>query len=95
MNKELLSHEGVHFIFNYNLRSPNSFFNEGIPSSFALFQHPERITSDCKLIQDNVKITITTKNLFLQATGTCSKNLRNSDKELKTQTVLGHFHLLK
>ena len=56
MDKELLSHEGVHFIFNYNLRSPNSFFNEGIPSSFALFQHPERITSDCKLIQDNVKI---------------------------------------
>ncbi len=56
MDKELLSHEGVHFIFNYNLRSPNSFFNEGIPSSFALFQHPERITSDCKLIQDNLEI---------------------------------------
>jgi len=56
MDKELLSHEGVHFIFNYSLRSPNSFFNEGIPSSFALFQHPERITSDCKLIQDNLKI---------------------------------------
>ena len=56
MDKELLSHEGVHFIFNNNLRSPNSFFNEGIPSSFALFQHPERITSDCKLIQDNLEI---------------------------------------
>jgi len=56
MDIELLSHEGVHFIFNNNLRSPNSFFNEGIPSSFALFQHPERITSDCKLIQDNLEI---------------------------------------
>jgi len=56
IDKELLTHEGVHFIFNYNLRSPNSFFNEGIPSSFALFQHPERITNDCKLIQDNLEI---------------------------------------
>lgn len=56
MDKELLSHEGAHFIFNYNLRSPNAFFNEGIPSSFALFQHPERITGDCKLIQDNLEI---------------------------------------
>ena len=56
MDKELLTHEGVHFIFNNNLRSPNSFFNEGIPLSFALFQHPERITSDCKLIQDNLDI---------------------------------------
>ena len=56
MDKELLTHEGVHFIFNNNLRSPNSFFNEGIPMSFALFQHPERITSDCKLIQDNLDI---------------------------------------
>ena len=44
LDKELLTHEGVHFIFNNNLRSPNSFFNEGIPLSFALFQHPERIT---------------------------------------------------
>jgi hypothetical protein len=65
MDKELLSHEGVHFIFNYNLRSPNSFFNEGIPSSFALFQHPERITSDCKLIQDNLEI----KDLITGKTG--------------------------
>ncbi len=56
MDRELLSHEGIHFIFNYNLRSPNAFFNEGIPSSFALFQHPDRITSDCKLIQDNLDI---------------------------------------
>jgi hypothetical protein len=56
MDKELLLHEGVHFIFNYNLRSPNSFFNEGIPSSFVLFQHPERITRDCKLIHDNLEI---------------------------------------
>lgn len=56
MDKELLSHEGVHFIFNYNLKSPNAFFNEGIPSSFALFQHPDRITGDCKLIQDNLEI---------------------------------------
>ena len=56
MDKELLTHEGVHFIFNNNLRSPNSFFNEGIPLSFALFQHPERISSECKLIQDNLDI---------------------------------------
>jgi len=56
IDKELLSHEGVHFIFNFNLSSPNSFFNEGIPMSFALFQHPERITSDCKLIQENLEI---------------------------------------
>jgi len=65
MDKELLLHEGVHFIFNYNLRSPNSFFNEGIPSSFALFQHPERITNDCKLIQDNLEI----KDLITGKTG--------------------------
>jgi hypothetical protein len=66
IDKELLTHEGVHFIFNYNFRSPNAFFNEGIPSSFALFQHPERITNDCKLIQDNLEITdlITGKTEF-------------------------------
>jgi len=56
IEKELLIHEGVHFIFNFNLRSPNAFFNEGIPSSFALFQHPERVTNDCKLIQYNLEI---------------------------------------
>ena len=56
MDNELLTHEGVHFIFSNNLRSPNSFFNEGIPSSFVLFQHPERVTNDCKLIQDNLEI---------------------------------------
>jgi hypothetical protein len=66
IDKELLIHEGVHFIFNYNLRRPNSFFNEGIPSSFALFQHPERIANDCKIIQDNLEITdlITGKTEF-------------------------------
>jgi len=66
IDKELLTHEGVHFIFNSNLRSPNAFFNEGIPSSFALFQHPERITNDCRLIQDNLEITdlITGKTEF-------------------------------
>jgi len=57
LDEELLTHEGVHFIFNSTLRSPNAFFNEGIPLSFALFQHPERITDDCKLIQDNLEIT--------------------------------------
>lgn len=56
LDKELLTHEGVHFIFNSNLSSPNAFFNEGIPLSFALFQHPERIINDCKLIQDNLEI---------------------------------------
>jgi hypothetical protein len=56
MDKELLTHEGVHFIFNNNSCSPNSFFNEGIPLSFALFQHPERIKSDCLLIKDNLHI---------------------------------------
>ncbi len=55
-DKELLTHEGIHFIFNSNLSSPNAFFREGIPLSFALFQHPERITNDCKLIQDNIEI---------------------------------------
>jgi hypothetical protein len=66
IDKELLTHEGVHFIFNSNLRSPNAFFNEGIPSSFALFQHPERITNDCRLIQYNLDITdlITGKTEF-------------------------------
>jgi hypothetical protein len=57
IDEELLLHEGVHFIFNYNSRSPNAFFNEGIPSSFALFQHPERIAKDCELIRDNLEIT--------------------------------------
>lgn len=57
LDQELLTHEGVHFIFNSSLRSPNAFFREGIPLSFALFQHPERITNDCKLIQDNLEIT--------------------------------------
>jgi len=56
IDKELLIHEGVHFIFNSNSRSHNAFFNEGIPSSFALFQHPERIKKDCKLIKDNLEI---------------------------------------
>ncbi len=56
MDKELLTHEGVHFIFNSNFRRPNAFFNEGIPSSFALFQHPERVINDCRLIQDNLEI---------------------------------------
>jgi hypothetical protein len=56
IDKELLVHEGVHFIFNSSSGSQNAFFNEGIPSSFALFQHPERIKSDCKLIQDNLEI---------------------------------------
>lgn len=56
MDKELLTHEGVHFIFNSNFRRPNAFFNEGIPSSFALFQHPERVINDSRLIQDNLEI---------------------------------------
>jgi hypothetical protein len=56
IDKELLIHEGVHFIFNSNSVSQNAFFNEGIPSSFALFQHPERITKECKLIKDNLEI---------------------------------------
>jgi hypothetical protein len=56
LDEDLLTHEGVHFIFNSNLKSPNAFFREGIPLSFALFQHPGRITSDCKLIQDNLDI---------------------------------------
>jgi hypothetical protein len=66
LDKELLIHEGVHFIFNCNLRSPNAFFNEGIPMSFALFQNPERIRNVCKLIQDNLDITdlITGKEEF-------------------------------
>jgi len=66
IDKELLLHEGVHFIFNYNSGSPNAFFNEGIPSSFALFQHPERIAKDCELIKDNLDIAdlITGKTEF-------------------------------
>lgn len=66
IDKELLTHEGVHFIFNSNLRRPNAFFNEGIPSSFALFQHPEQFVHDCRLIQDNLEISdlITGKTEF-------------------------------
>jgi hypothetical protein len=56
IDKELLTHEGVHFIFNSNSGSHNAFFNEGIPMSFTLFEHHERITADCKLIQDNLEI---------------------------------------
>jgi hypothetical protein len=56
INKELLIHEGVHYIFNSNSRSHNAFFNEGIPMSFALFEHHDRITNDCKLIKDNLEI---------------------------------------
>jgi hypothetical protein len=65
IDNELLTHEGVHFIFNSNLSSPNAFFREGIPLSFALFQHPEQITNDCKLIQDNLEI----KDLITGKTG--------------------------
>jgi len=57
LDEDLLTHEGVHFIFNSSLSSPNAFFREGIPLSFALFQHPGRITDDCKLIQENLEIT--------------------------------------
>ena len=66
IDKELLTHEGVHFIFNSNSGSHNAFFNEGIPMSFALFEHPERITNDCKLIQGNLEIQdlITGKTTF-------------------------------
>jgi hypothetical protein len=66
IDKELLTHEGVHFIFNSNSESHNAFFNEGIPMSFALFEHHERITDDCKLILDNLGIEdlITGKTTF-------------------------------
>jgi hypothetical protein len=57
LDKELLTHEGVHFIFNSDSGSPNAFFREGIPLSFTLFQHPERIKHDCILIQDQLEIT--------------------------------------
>ena len=56
LDNELLTHEGVHYIFNSNLKSPNAFFNEGIPMSFTLFQNPGRIKNDCKLILDNLEI---------------------------------------
>jgi hypothetical protein len=56
LDNELLTHEGVHFIFNSYFKSPNAFFNEGIPMSFALFQHPGRVKNDCKLILDNLEI---------------------------------------
>lgn len=56
LDKELLTHEGVHFIFNFSSNSPNAFFNEGIPMSFALYLHPEQIKNDCILIQDNLEI---------------------------------------
>jgi hypothetical protein len=66
IDKELLTHEGVHFIFNSNSSSQNAFFNEAIPMSFALFQHPERIRNDCKLIKDNLEIhdLVTGKTAF-------------------------------
>ncbi len=56
LDNELLTHEGVHYIFNSSLKSPNAFFNEGIPMSFTLFQNPGRIKNDCKLILDNLEI---------------------------------------
>ena len=56
LDNELLTHEGVHYIFNSSLKSPNAFFNEGIPMSYTLFQNPGRIKNDCKLILDNLKI---------------------------------------
>ncbi len=56
LDNELLTHEGVHYIFNSSLKSPNAFFNEGIPMSFVLFQNPGRIKNDCKLILDNLEI---------------------------------------
>jgi hypothetical protein len=66
IDKVLLTHEGVHFIFNSNSGSQNAFFNEGIPMSFALFEHHERIPNDCKLIRDNLEILdlITGKTTF-------------------------------
>ena len=66
LDKELLTHEGVHFIFNYSFKGLNAFFNEGIPMSFALFLHPERIRNDCKLIEGNLEIAdlITGKTTF-------------------------------
>ena len=66
LDQELLTHEGVHYIFNFSFKSPNAFFNEGIPLSFALFQNPERISNDCKLIQGNLEIMdlITGKTSF-------------------------------
>jgi hypothetical protein len=47
----LLTHEGVHFIFNSSVSSPNGFFNESIPSSFSYFLNPNQIKSDCRLIE--------------------------------------------
>ncbi|NJK95120.1 MAG: hypothetical protein HC905_09585 [Bacteroidales bacterium] len=48
----LLSHEGVHFIFNSSVSCPNSFFNESIPMSFGYFLNSNQIKSDCNLIKD-------------------------------------------
>jgi hypothetical protein len=50
MNIDLLTHEGIHFIFNKQINPINSFFNESVPSAYGLFLHPENIKNDSKLI---------------------------------------------
>ena len=52
MDLDLLTHEGVHFIFNQKIKFRDQFFNEGIPGAFGLFLHPDQAQSDCKLMLD-------------------------------------------
>ncbi|MFA5432821.1 MAG: hypothetical protein WC929_04805 [Bacilli bacterium] len=48
----LLIHEGIHFIFDENMPSPNAFFNEAIPASYDLFLNPDNIISNSKLVSN-------------------------------------------
>ena len=52
MNLDLLTHEGVHYIFNQNIQYRDQFFNEGIPGIFGLYLHPDQIQIDRKLLLD-------------------------------------------
>ncbi|MCX6239334.1 MAG: hypothetical protein NTY07_17575 [Bacteroidia bacterium] len=51
---DLLTHEGVHFIFNQKIKFRDQFFNEGIPGAFGLYLHPDQLQTDCKLILDYI-----------------------------------------
>lgn len=50
MNLDLLTHEGIHYIFLNSIKYRDTFFNEGIPGFFSLYQNPEGVSNDSKLI---------------------------------------------
>lgn len=52
MNIDLLTHEGVHYIFLNSVKYRDSFFNEGVPGFFSIYQHPKQLITDSQLILD-------------------------------------------